>query len=77
VELVLHGHYHESKGYFIKGILFSNAGNTINSTNDLNLNVINLSNNGHRIEIINLTVPQFQEEPFPLKSTINPKIVFA
>jgi len=44
IELVLHGHYHESKEYERKGIRFSNAGASfINETkNELNINIIDI-----------------------------------
>jgi predicted phosphodiesterase len=53
VDLVLHGHLHESKEYFRKGIRFSNSGGSIKSAEkkSVTVNFINLSENEIKTEV--------------------------
>ncbi len=57
VELVLHGHYHESSKYRRKGIFFSNAGASLkgNIKDELNINMIDISDTTTEINITPLT----------------------
>ena len=52
VDLVLHGHIHETGEYFRKGIRFLNAGSSVmgNNENELKINFINLNNSDINIE---------------------------
>lgn len=53
VDLVLHGHIHESNEYFRKGIRFLNAGASVlgRVPNELKINFFNVRNSGIDIEI--------------------------
>lgn len=57
VELVLHGHYHVSKDYVRKGIIFSNAGASLKGPEkgEMNLNIIDIHKKDIKIEVINIT----------------------
>ncbi len=54
VELVLHGHYHESSKYRRKGIFFSNAGASLkgNIKDELNINMVDITDSATEINII-------------------------
>ena len=58
VDLVLHGHIHESKEYFRKGVRFLNAGATIkNNHHSMLINYLNLKKGGIEIYIDTLRLP--------------------
>jgi 3',5'-cyclic AMP phosphodiesterase CpdA len=56
VELVLHGHYHVSKDYTRKGIIFSNAGASLKGPEkgEINLNFIEIQKKDINIKVINV-----------------------
>jgi 3',5'-cyclic AMP phosphodiesterase CpdA len=56
VELVLHGHYHVSKEYTRKGIIFSNAGASVKGPEkgEMNINMIDIHKKEINIEIVNI-----------------------
>lgn len=56
VDLVLHGHLHETEAYHKSDIDFYNAGGLIKSINSkkLKFNVVNIDSNGIRVELIKL-----------------------
>lgn len=56
VELVLHGHYHVSKEYMRKGILFSNAGASLKGPEkgEININMIDIRKKEINIEVVNI-----------------------
>lgn len=60
VELVLHGHYHESSKYRRKGIFFSNAGASLkgNVKDELNINMIDITDSTTEINIIPISVEE-------------------
>ena len=53
IDLVLHGHYHNSAEYMRKGIRFLNAGATIKgrNLNEININFVNIEENKIKIDI--------------------------
>ena len=58
VDLVLHGHIHESKEYFRKGVRFLNAGATIKSNKaSVKINFLKLSKGDVRIEMDSVDLP--------------------
>jgi 3',5'-cyclic AMP phosphodiesterase CpdA len=58
IDIVLHGHIHESKEYFRKGIRFLNAGATLkNSSNSMNINYLSLTKNKINVEIDKIEYP--------------------
>ncbi|MGD1008296.1 MAG: polysaccharide biosynthesis C-terminal domain-containing protein, partial [Ignavibacteriaceae bacterium] len=61
VELVLHGHYHVSKDYVRKGIIFSNAGASLKGPEkgEMNINIIDIGKRDIDIEIVNITVDKW------------------
>jgi len=61
VELVLHGHYHVSKDYVRKGIIFSNAGASLKGPEKgkMNINIIDIGKRDIDIEIVNITVDKW------------------
>jgi predicted phosphodiesterase len=59
VEIVLHGHVHESKEYHRKGIRFLNAGASIKNNKDyLHINYLTLSKSKIKIDIQKLAYPE-------------------
>ncbi len=75
VELVLHGHYHESKEYERKGIRFSNAGASfINDNNkELNVNVIDIED---KIDISIIKLPALKKTSTNNEQLISSRKVF-
>jgi predicted phosphodiesterase len=58
VDIVLHGHVHESKEYYRKGIRFLNAGASIKNNKDyLHINYLSLGKSKMNIEIQRLSYP--------------------
>lgn len=53
IDLVLHGHYHNSEEYFRRGIRFSNAGASFKGrvANEININMVSIKNGKIEIEI--------------------------
>ncbi len=70
VELILHGHYHESKDYERKGIRFSNAGASFinESKKEINLNIIDID---RKIDINIVKLPVFENIPDEIELTID------
>ena len=63
VDLVLHGHFHESAGYYRKGIRFSNAGGTLK----------NDGKNIHQINFIDIKAGSIETEIQRLSKTVYPE----
>ena len=58
VDIVLHGHCHESKEYFRKGTRFLNAGATIkNNKHDIKVNFLNLAKAKIDVYVESLSLP--------------------
>jgi len=59
VDLVLHGHLHESKEYYRKGIRFLNAGATLKNEkeNSVKVNYVRLLKKEIKIDIEHFNVP--------------------
>jgi predicted phosphodiesterase len=57
VELVLHGHYHVSREYSRKGIIFSNAGASLKGPEkgEININFIDIGKKSINVDVINLS----------------------
>ncbi len=54
VDIILHGHLHETRRYYRKGLLFVNGGGSVlNSERDsMKINIINIERSGIRTEIL-------------------------
>lgn len=58
VDIVLHGHIHDSIGYFRKNVRFLNAGATLRNNKALiKINLLNISKNGIDVDIHSLAYP--------------------
>ena len=58
VDIVLHGHIHESKEYFRKGVRFPNAGATIRSNNQsMKINYLTISKGKIEVDIQSINFP--------------------
>jgi 3',5'-cyclic AMP phosphodiesterase CpdA len=58
VDIVLHGHCHESKEYFRKGTRFLNAGATIkNNKHNIKVNFLNLAKGKIEVDLESLSLP--------------------
>jgi len=70
VELILHGHEHESLDYWLKGLHFLNAGGCIdkNKPGELKLNLITI--NSKTIESEVRIIPDSDIKPIPKKTSI-------
>jgi predicted phosphodiesterase len=65
VDVVLHGHIHESKEYFRKDVRFLNAGATIKSNNNsVRINFLKLAKGNIRIETDSVDLPVSLKEEF-------------
>lgn len=63
VDLVLHGHVHESKEYFRKGVRFLNAGDTIkNDSHSMSVNYLNLSKGKIEVDIESMKLSSKSKE---------------
>jgi predicted phosphodiesterase len=63
VDVVLHGHVHESKEYFRKGVRFLNAGATIkNNHHSVIVNYLRLSKGKININIETIRLPEIKRE---------------
>ncbi len=64
VEIVLHGHYHESSKYRRKGIFFSNAGASLkgNVKDELKINIVDISEASTEINIE--TISAYESEAY-------------
>jgi len=69
VDLVLHGHIHESNEYFRKGIRFLNAGASVLGAvpDELNVNFVNVKNSGidteiHKINYNNIFITEIKHK---------------
>ena len=59
VDIILHGHVHESKEYYRKGIRFLNAGASIKNNKDyLHINYLTISKSKTKIDIQKLAYPE-------------------
>lgn len=73
IDLVLHGHVHESKEYYRKSIRFLNAGATIkNNGNDLKVNFLNLSDDRIDVKIKKLNCPVKLREEENISKKLRP-----
>ena len=73
IDLVLHGHVHESKEYYRKSIRFLNAGATIkNNSNDLKVNFLNLSDDRIDVKIKKLNCPLKLREEKNISKKLGP-----
>ena len=70
VELILHGHYHESNDYERKGIRFSNAGASFINANKkaININIIDIDK---KIDINIVKLPVSENIPAEIELTID------
>jgi len=61
VELVLHGHYHVSREYTRKGIIFSNAGASLKGPDkgELNINIIDIHKRDIKIQVVKLNAEKY------------------
>lgn len=79
VDIVLHGHVHESKEYFRKGVRFLNAGATIkNNKHSMKINFLNLTKGRIEIDIESIDLPiKLREDSFVGRKEEHIKLVNA